>query len=255
MTGEGEDARDGDGAHVMLVRQVLQFLRILIEVGVVLVARLAEDRSGERAMRSSFTAVSRAARGGGRGFTYVGLLVFIFIMGLMLTGVSRVWTTTEQREREIELIYIGHTYRMAISSYYAAGHQFPLTLQDLLTDDRFPIPKHHLRRLYADPMTGNADWRLIMSPTGVGIMGVASSSQAAPIKRAGFDDIDPPTFKDTDCYCKWEFVYRANRWALPGVTPSPGPLSPTPPDSFPSGAPGLPLPAPNPPPVPTSPTN
>lgn len=216
-------------------------------------------------MRSRFTAASRAARGGERGFTYVGLLVFIFIMGLMLTVVARVWTTTEQREREIELIYIGHAYRMAISSYYALGHQFPATLQDLLTDERFPIPKHHLRRLYADPMTGKADWRLIMIPAGVGIMGVASSSQAAPIKRAGFEDVDL-TFKDSDCYCKWEFVYRANRWALPGLTPNgpgspglqpgqPGALSPTTPGTFQPGAPGVPLPAPNPPAVPQSPTN
>lgn len=216
-------------------------------------------------MRSSFTAASRAAGGGERGFTYVGLLVFIFIMGLVLTVVARVWTTTEQREREIELIYIGHAFRMAISSYYAVGHQFPATLQDLLTDERFPIPKHHLRRLYVDPMTGKADWRLITIPAGVGIMGVASSSQAAPIKRAGFEEIDS-TFKDTDCYCKWEFVYRANRWALPGLTPygpgspglqpgQPGTLSPTTPGTFQSGAPGVPLPTPNTPAVPQSPTN
>lgn len=216
-------------------------------------------------MRSSLTAASRAARGGERGFTYVGLLVFVFIMGLVLTVVARVWTTTEQREREIELIYIGHAYRMAISSYYAAGHQFPAALKDLLTDERFPIPRHHLRRLYADPMTGKADWRLITPPTGVGIMGVASSSLAAPIKRDGFDDVDA-IFKDAECYCKWEFVYRPNRWARQSLTPNgpgspglqpgqPGTLSPTSPGTFPSGAPGMPSPSINTPGVPQSPTN
>jgi type II secretory pathway pseudopilin PulG len=202
-------------------------------------------------MRPSFTATSRCARGGERGFTYIGLLVAIFLMGLMLTVVARVWTTTEQREREIELIYIGHAYRMAISSYYAVGHRFPAALKDLLTDERFPIPKHHLRRLYADPMTGKADWTLIAIPTGGGIMGVASSSQAAPIKRDGFENVDL-TFKDADCYCKWEFIYRANRWAVPGLPPNgpgspglqpgqPGPLNPTPPPTYPSGSPGAPL--------------
>lgn len=197
----------------------------------------------------AFAATSRSAPRGERGFTYIGLLVFVFIMGLMLTMVARVWTTTEQRERETELLWIGHAYRMAISSYYSVGHRFPTDLKDLLTDERFPVPKHHLRRLYADPMTGKPDWKLIMIPAGNGIMGVASSSQAAPIKHDGFEKIDE-TFKDADCYCKWEFIYLANRWALPGTTPNapgglqpgrPGPLNPTPPGTFPGGAPGVPL--------------
>lgn len=196
-------------------------------------------------MRSSFTAASRAARGSERGFTYVGLLVFVFIMGLMLTVAARVWTTTEQREREIELIYIGHSYRMAISSYYAGGHRFPATLQDLLTDERFPVPKHHLRRLYPDPMTGAVDWTLIRTPDQTGIMGVASSSQAAPIKRDGFDLIDM-LFKDAEHYSDWKFVYVANRWgAIPPGPPITTPPSLQPGAQLPTGpttAPGVPLP-------------
>src|SRR5215469_9196678 len=101
-----------------------------------------------------------------RGYTYIGLLVSVVILGLMLTMVARVWSTTEQRERETQLLWIGHAYRMAISSYYSMGHQYPLTLELLLTDDRFPVPKHHLRQLYADPMTGKADWTLIISRRG-----------------------------------------------------------------------------------------
>jgi type II secretory pathway pseudopilin PulG len=214
-------------------------------------------------MRSSFAATFRCARGGERGFTYVGLLVFVFILGLMLTVVARVWTTTEQREREIELIYIGHAYRMAISSYYAVGHRFPATLKDLLTDERFPVPKHHLRRLYADPMTGQADWTLIAIPTGGGITGVASSSRAAPIKRDGFDLIDA-SFKDAEHYSDWKFVYTGNRWgagaSLPGI-PIATPPSPQPgsqPPTGPTTAPGVPLPplklvpSPSPPPSPPS---
>src|SRR5215469_7562034 len=117
-----------------------------------------------------------------RGYTYIGLLVSVVLLGMMLTMVARVWSTTEQRERETQLLWIGHAYRMAISSYYSMGHQYPLTLDVLLTDDRFPVPKHHLRQLYADPMTGKSDWTMIMTPSGEGIMGVASSSQSQPIK-------------------------------------------------------------------------
>jgi type II secretory pathway pseudopilin PulG len=181
------------------------------------------------------------------GFTYIGLLFAIFIMGLILTVVGRVWKTTEQREREIQLLYIGHEFRMAISSFYALGHRYPLTLQELVTDERFPIPRHHLRRLYTDPMTGKADWALIMTPNGQGIMGVASASQAVPIKRDGFDLIDQD-FKGSDCYCSWQFVYHSNRWnnpigtgaatGVPNWQPGTGPWSP----GGPSTAPGVPVP-------------
>ena len=65
----------------------------------------------------------RSPFGPQRGFTYVGLLFAVVIMGLMLTVVSRVWSTTEQRERETQLLFVGHAYRMAIASYFATGHQ------------------------------------------------------------------------------------------------------------------------------------
>jgi type II secretory pathway pseudopilin PulG len=180
-----------------------------------------------------------------RGFTYIGLLVAVVLMGLMLTLVARVWSTTEQREREIQLLYIGHAYRIAISSYFSLGHQYPTTLQDLLTDERFPVPKHHLRRLYADPMTGHADWSLILTPSGQGVMGVASSSQAKPIKLDGFELIDQ-AFKGADCYCSWQFIYYANRWnrsagtgGAPTNSPgSPGTFQPGRLETLPSGQPG-----------------
>jgi hypothetical protein len=103
------------------------------------------------------------------------------------------------------------------------------------------VPLHHLRSLYVDPMTGTADWTLIMTPSGTGIMGVVSSSQATPLKRRGFDIED--AFNDTDCYCSWRFVYYANRYlrtwgeaATAPATPAgaPGqPSSPSPLKSFP----------------------
>ncbi|TLZ14592.1 MAG: type II secretion system protein, partial [Gammaproteobacteria bacterium] len=51
------------------------------------------------------------------GFTYLGLLAAVVLMGLLLTMASRVWSLTEQRERETQLLFIGHAYRMAIASY------------------------------------------------------------------------------------------------------------------------------------------
>jgi type II secretory pathway pseudopilin PulG len=174
----------------------------------------------------------RAAQKREGGFTYIGLLMVVVVMGLMLTVAGRVWSTTEQRERETQLLWVGHQYRLAIASYFAHGHQYPATLQQLLLDDRQPVPLHHLRKLYFDPMTGQPDWTLVMTPSGAGIMGVASSSQRTPIKRQGFDIVDD-SFKDMDCYCAWRFNYYPNRfgrsWGAAATTaPATPPGKPTP---------------------------
>jgi len=118
----------------------------------------------------------RARHDSQAGFTYVGLLAAVAIMGLMLTVVSRVWSVTEQRERETQLLFVGDAIRMAISGYFAHGHKYPQSLQDLLADDRTPTPMRYLRRLYFDPMTGAADWTLILARA----MRASWASPAAP---------------------------------------------------------------------------
>lgn len=195
-----------------------------------------------------------------RGFTYLGLLFAVMVIGLMLTVAARVYRTTVQREREAQLLWVGHAYRMAISAYFAAGHHYPATLHDLLIDDRFPVPKHYLRQLYPDPMTGHPDWTLILTPDQSGIQGVASTSQANPIKRDRFDLVDS-TFKDSDCYCQWKFIYSPYRWTGAGMS-GPPVAQPGQGGSFtspgtPTSAPGVPVPFPShptPAPSPTVPT-
>jgi hypothetical protein len=71
-------------------------------------------------------------------------------------------------------------------------------------------------------MTGDADWTLIPAPNG-GFMGVASSSQRAPLKRVGFDWIDTD-FEQAEKYSDWAFVYdplRDFRGALPSAKAPP----------------------------------
>jgi type II secretory pathway pseudopilin PulG len=175
--------------------------------------------------------------GSERGFTYIGLLVAVVVMGLLLTMASRVWTTTVQRERETQLLWVGHAYRLAIGSYYRHGGRFPETLQQLLLDDRSPVPLHHLRQLYPDPMTGQPDWTLIHTADGSHFIGIASSSQGVPIKRAGFDIMDA-AFADTDCYCAWQFIFLTRHMAAPPVPggassgTAPGQFNPTAPAPF-----------------------
>jgi type II secretory pathway pseudopilin PulG len=155
----------------------------------------------------------------GRGFTYLGLLLVVLLIGLTLATVGEVWSTQARRERETQLLFVGDQYRRAIARYYADGRRYPQALADLLLDGRFPQVHRQLRRLYVDPMTGRDDWQLIPSGDG-GIMGVASSSQQKPIKVANFPAADA-AFVDQDCYCAWQFIYRPARGthARPSLVP------------------------------------
>ena len=143
------------------------------------------------------------------GFTYVGLLIAVVILGLALSAVGTLWRTEAQRERERELLYIGRDFRNALASYYKStaggGHQYPQEIADLLEDKRFPETRHHLRSFHSDPMTGAPDWTILRTDL-LGITGIASSSKDAPIKKSGFVGDEAP-FADATCYCDWQFTY------------------------------------------------
>ena len=152
------------------------------------------------------------------GFTYIGLLIAVVILGVALSAVGVVWRTQAQREREQELLFIGHDFQRAIASYYRAGRQFPQEIDDLLEDKRGPKPLHHLRRYYNDPMTGAHDWNIIRVDF-QGIIGIASSSKDAPIKKDGFNS-NEGAFKDATSYGDWQFVYHPRlRFRRPGGVP------------------------------------
>jgi type II secretory pathway pseudopilin PulG len=127
----------------------------------------------------------RPGRPAQAGFTYLGLLFGIAAMGLMLATAAQVADTLARREREAELLFIGDQFRRAIASYHAsteAGglHRFPTSLEELLEDRRFAVPRRHLRRLYRDPMTGDAGWGLVRS--GEHITGVHSLAEGRPLR-------------------------------------------------------------------------
>jgi type II secretory pathway pseudopilin PulG len=150
-----------------------------------------------------------------RGFTYLGLLLAVVVMGLALSAAGTLWSFTAQREREAQLLFAGDQYRIAIGRFYSAGpgaHRYPQELQELVEDTRVPEPKRYLRKLLADPMTGRMDWTLLRDPDG-GIYGVASSATGVPLKRANFRGPDEK-FNDAQCYCDWKFEYAPARAGL-----------------------------------------
>jgi type II secretory pathway pseudopilin PulG len=138
----------------------------------------------------------------------MALLAVVAVTGAMLVAVGEVYSRSAQREKEAELLFIGGEFRRAITSYYerSPGEQhYPLTLEELVEDKRFPMPQRHLRRIYVDPMTGKADWGLVRSPDGK-IMGVHSSSGVGPLKKANFSQ-DSKAFTGAAQYSEWHFVY------------------------------------------------
>lgn len=147
----------------------------------------------------------------------MGLLIAIVFFGLGSVGVARVLASSERGEKERELLFIGQQFSEAIGSYYASGpgvRRYPGKLEDLLADPRSPTTKRHLRRIYDDPMTGKAEWGLVMAPEG-GIMGVHSLSKREPMSRANFDlpnqnlnDAAKTTGGRNYTYRDWKFVYR-----------------------------------------------
>ncbi|MBS0393595.1 MAG: type II secretion system protein [Proteobacteria bacterium] len=154
-----------------------------------------------------------------RGFTYLGLLALVVLIGVLLAAAGQVASTNAQREREQELLYVGHEYRAAIGRYLKANGRYPTELKDLLSPGTGPLPVRYIRHLYRDPMTNAVDWRLVPADGG-GFIGVASSSTRTPLKQAGFDPVDAG-FEKAQAYGDWEFTFlpTAHRPVAPGAAP------------------------------------
>lgn len=161
--------------------------------------------------------------GGERGFTYLGLLFAVAILGVGLAATGTVWHMAQQREKERELLFIGNQFRSAIERYYFSTPErikrFPLRLEDMLHDPRQPSVQRYLRQIYTDPMTGKADWGLVMAADG-GIMGVYSLSDQTPVKVAGFQGADR-MFEGKEKYSQWRFIAQPNATRA-GVLSGPG---------------------------------
>lgn len=144
-----------------------------------------------------------------KGFTYFGLLATILIMGIVLASAGVVWHVALKREKEQELLFVGDQFRRAIKSYYehtpVQARRYPSTLEELLSDPRYPSTQRYLRKIYADPINGKTDWGLVKGPSGE-ILGVHSLSEEEPLKKANFRPVDKG-FEGKTKYADWVFKY------------------------------------------------
>lgn len=172
------------------------------------------------------------------GFAYLWLLFAVAFMGVGLSVVAEVHAVAQQRDKERELLAIGHQFREALRRYQArsgptagapvvgatgtapvpgmaagatlAAGQYPASLDELLQDPRTPGVTRHLRQVFTDPMTSKAEWGLVR--VGGRIVGVHSLSERRPVKQAGFEDQDA-AFTGQARYRDWVFTHPANLMA------------------------------------------
>ncbi len=156
--------------------------------------------NGTRSMRAGWRRQGRGAR----GLVLLTLLIALILVSVALMGALDVWALQRKRLQEEELLFVGNQYRLAIQRYYQAGRTLPASVDDLLEDKRFPVPLHHLRRAYPDPVTGKNDWLFLHD--GDRIYGVQSSSAAQTIKHANFPR-RYADFANAKTYGEWQFYY------------------------------------------------
>jgi type II secretory pathway pseudopilin PulG len=140
------------------------------------------------------------------GFTYFGALFLLMLMGLGLAGTGEAWSLASRRARERELLWVGQQYARALKDYHDATpgqRQYPQKLEELVEDRRFPVPRHHLRRLYADPVTRQGFQVMLNAHGRIG--GVRSTSQEPPLKQAGFPE-EQRRFEGRARHADWEFI-------------------------------------------------
>lgn len=151
-----------------------------------------------------------------QGFTYIGVLVILAVMMMALGAASEIWHSVMQREKEQELLFIGHQFRAAIGKYYVqSGNRYPENLEALLESNDLGVTgagakkSRFLRKLYQDPMTNESNWGLVAGPD-KRVQGVYSLSEEKPFKTTGFINADAD-LELAKKYSDWKFVYKPVR--------------------------------------------
>jgi len=176
------------------------------------------------------------------GFTYLGLIIFVAIIGLVGAATLKIGALLQRAAAEEELLDIGAAFSAALDSYAAAtppgASPYPPSLAELLKDPRSPAVQRHLRKIYVDPLTGKAEWGIVYLGGGeTGVIAIHSLSEAKPLKVGNFDS----RFKgldNKDTISEWRFG-ASERSLAPQVpqAPQPAPVEALPPPPAPPPAP------------------
>jgi type II secretory pathway pseudopilin PulG len=94
---------------------------------------------------------------GEQGFMLLGLIVAIAVILLVLGMAATEIAFSIHREREVESARRANQYVLAIRRFYFKNKRYPGSIQQLLNTNN----TRYLRKEYVDPLTGQADYRLI----------------------------------------------------------------------------------------------
>ncbi|CAD5373341.1 Type II secretion system protein [Rubrivivax sp. A210] len=166
-----------------------------------------------------------------RGMVLMGVLVALALAALLAAQAGQRLADTRQREAEEELLFVGDQYRRAIESYWLQSpggrRNLPRRVDDLLNDTRFPVPRRHLRKAWADPLEPGRPWGLVRQ--GEGLVGVYSEAPGTPFRQAG-PELGLPGFEGASRYADWRFLAQLGPVPGAGSASSAGaPASPLPP--------------------------
>ncbi len=175
------------------------------------------------------------------GFTYLGLIVLVTVVGLVGAATLKIDSLMRRAAAEEELLDIGAAFSNALDSYAAATPQgqplHPPSLNELLKDSRTPGVRRHLRKIFVDPVTGSAEWGVVYQAGQVGVVAVHSLSKAAPLKIGNFA-ARFVGFENRQHLADWKFTAGALVPSLPATAPQPGaPAAPPPEVAAPVAAP------------------
>jgi type II secretory pathway pseudopilin PulG len=147
------------------------------------------------------------------GFTYLGVLILVAILGIASVASLQIGSLLQRRAAEEELLRIGSAFQNALIAYGNATPpgqaRAPRSLEDLLKDPRYLGTRRYLRQLYVDPLTGKNEWGVVDSPENGGIIGVFSLSESTPIKIGNFAS-EFVEFTGKTSYRDWQFIVPAN---------------------------------------------
>jgi general secretion pathway protein G len=109
----------------------------------------------------------RIRNGSRRGFTLIELMIVMAIIAVLVSVAVPMYQKSVVRARETVLRQNLFTLRTVIDEYTYDKGKAPQSLQDLVNEG-------YLRQIPIDPMTGQADWEIIMEDA------VSSVNQTEP---------------------------------------------------------------------------
>lgn len=102
------------------------------------------------------TPILRERGSSAAGYNLVMLMVLVTLLNIAVAVSLPAWSAVIRRDKEEELIFRGLQYAEAIRVFKIRFTRDPVRLEEL-----FEVKPRAIRRLWKDPMTDKADWRLI----------------------------------------------------------------------------------------------